>query len=84
MTVPCSHVGHIFRSKSPHKWPSGTDYYKNLVRLAEVWLDEYKEYFYEHVPAKVIFIYIQHIGTRLFQPNKLAACHNDVATRLSL
>ncbi|XP_014663365.1 PREDICTED: putative polypeptide N-acetylgalactosaminyltransferase 9 [Priapulus caudatus] len=36
-----------------HKVPqriSHPDYYKNLVRLAEVWLDDYKEYFLaEHV-----------------------------------
>lgn len=35
--IPCSHVGHIFRKRSPYKWRSGTNVLKrNSVRLAEV------------------------------------------------
>lgn len=35
--VPCSHVGHIFRKRSPYKWRSGVNVLKrNSVRLAEV------------------------------------------------
>lgn len=45
--LPCSHVGHIFRKKSPYKWRPGVDVLrKNLVRLAEVWLDDYAQYYY--------------------------------------
>lgn len=45
--VPCSHVGHIFRKKSPYKWRPGVDVLRrNLVRLAEVWMDEYANYYY--------------------------------------
>lgn len=45
--IPCSHVGHIFREKSPYTWRKGKNTLKtNLMRLAEVWLDDYKEYFY--------------------------------------
>lgn len=45
--VPCSVVGHIFRSSSPHSFPKGTDVIiRNQVRLAEVWMDEYKQIFY--------------------------------------
>ncbi|VDK74713.1 unnamed protein product [Onchocerca ochengi] len=34
--VPCSHVGHIFRKRSPYKWRSGVNVLKrNSVRLAE-------------------------------------------------
>lgn len=48
--VPCSHVGHIFRKRSPYKWRSGVNVLKrNTVRLAEVWLDEYKEYYYQRI-----------------------------------
>ncbi len=48
--TPCSHVGHIFRKRSPYKWPSNTNVVrKNTVRLAEVWLDEYKNYYYERL-----------------------------------
>ena len=46
--VPCSHVGHIFRKRSPYTWKSGVNVVKkNSVRLAEVWLDDYKKYYYE-------------------------------------
>ncbi|XP_062313934.1 LOW QUALITY PROTEIN: polypeptide N-acetylgalactosaminyltransferase 3 [Osmerus eperlanus] len=45
--IPCSTVGHVFRTKSPHSFPKGTQVIaRNQVRLAEVWMDEYKEIFY--------------------------------------
>ncbi|XP_060634277.2 polypeptide N-acetylgalactosaminyltransferase 3 isoform X1 [Anolis sagrei] len=45
--IPCSVVGHVFRSKSPHTFPKGTQVItRNQVRLAEVWMDEYKSIFY--------------------------------------
>ncbi|XP_055592034.1 putative polypeptide N-acetylgalactosaminyltransferase 9 isoform X1 [Uranotaenia lowii] len=48
--VPCSHVGHIFRKRSPYKWRSGVNVIKrNSVRLAEVWLDEYAKYYYQRI-----------------------------------
>ncbi|KAM3724370.1 Polypeptide N-acetylgalactosaminyltransferase [Dirofilaria immitis] len=48
--IPCSHVGHIFRKRSPYKWRSGVNVLKrNSVRLAEVWMDEYKKYYYERI-----------------------------------
>ncbi|KHN82061.1 Polypeptide N-acetylgalactosaminyltransferase 5 [Toxocara canis] len=35
--VPCSHVGHVFRKRSPYKWRTGVNVLKkNSVRLAEV------------------------------------------------
>merc|ERR1712235_184001 len=47
---PCSHVGHVFRSRSPYKWKPGQNVLKkNLVRLAEVWLDDYKNIYYERI-----------------------------------
>ena len=50
LSVPCSHVGHIFRHKMPYSFPDGFDVItKNRIRLAEVWLDEYKNYFYERI-----------------------------------
>uniref|UniRef100_A0A914W2I9 Polypeptide N-acetylgalactosaminyltransferase n=1 Tax=Plectus sambesii TaxID=2011161 RepID=A0A914W2I9_9BILA len=52
--VPCSHVGHIFRKRSPYKWRTGVNVLKkNSVRLAEVWLDEYKTYYYERINNQV-------------------------------
>jgi polypeptide N-acetylgalactosaminyltransferase len=48
--VPCSHVGHIFRKRSPYKWRTGVNVLrKNSIRLAEVWLDDYKKYYYERI-----------------------------------
>ena len=48
--TPCSHVGHIFRQRSPYKWPTQVNVVrKNTVRLAEVWLDDYKKYYYERI-----------------------------------
>ena len=36
--VPCSHVGHIFRKRSPYKWRTGVNVLRrNSIRLAEVW-----------------------------------------------
>jgi polypeptide N-acetylgalactosaminyltransferase len=53
--VLCSHVGHIFRDRSPYKWRSDVDVLKrNLVRLAEVWMDDYKKYFYERFNYELV------------------------------
>ncbi|XP_064183428.1 polypeptide N-acetylgalactosaminyltransferase 5 [Anguilla rostrata] len=48
--IPCSRVGHIFRSENPYKFPKNKQktVERNLARVAEVWLDEYKELFYGH------------------------------------
>jgi len=51
--VPCSRVGHIFRHWHTYDFPHNPA--RNKARLAEVWMDEYKEKFYEAVPqAKLI------------------------------
>ncbi|TPP56290.1 Polypeptide N-acetylgalactosaminyltransferase [Fasciola gigantica] len=50
-TIPCSHVGHIFRKRSPYKWESKftSPLRRNTVRLAEVWLDDYKRFYYAKI-----------------------------------
>jgi polypeptide N-acetylgalactosaminyltransferase len=46
--MPCSRIGHVFRKRRPYGGENGVDtVLKNSVRVAEVWLDEYKEKFYE-------------------------------------
>ncbi|OQV25407.1 putative N-acetylgalactosaminyltransferase 9 [Hypsibius exemplaris] len=52
--IPCSRVGHIFRSSHPYTF-TGRDGVKNKdthginsARLAEVWMDDYKRLFYFH------------------------------------
>uniref|UniRef100_A0A1I7V359 Polypeptide N-acetylgalactosaminyltransferase n=1 Tax=Caenorhabditis tropicalis TaxID=1561998 RepID=A0A1I7V359_9PELO len=52
--LPCSHVGHVFRKSSPHDFPgksSGKVLNANLLRVAEVWMDEWKYYFYKIAPV---------------------------------
>lgn len=45
--IPCSVVGHVFRTKSPHTFPKGTSVItRNQVRLAEVWMGDYKKIYY--------------------------------------
>uniref|UniRef100_A0A7E4ZWW5 Polypeptide N-acetylgalactosaminyltransferase n=1 Tax=Panagrellus redivivus TaxID=6233 RepID=A0A7E4ZWW5_PANRE len=47
--IPCSRVGHIFRRRRPYG--TGVDSMgKNSLRTALVWMDEYKEKFYEQRP----------------------------------
>ncbi|KAL5006994.1 hypothetical protein ScPMuIL_015800 [Solemya velum] len=48
-TMPCSHVGHIFRTFPPYKIKPYDYFKRNNVRLAEVWLDEYKNYYYNSI-----------------------------------
>ncbi|XP_021369939.1 probable N-acetylgalactosaminyltransferase 9 [Mizuhopecten yessoensis] len=47
--IPCSRVGHIFRASHPYTFPGNKDTHGlNSMRLAEVWMDEYKRLFYSH------------------------------------
>ena len=45
--IPCSRVGHIFRGHRPYSSPGGDAMGRNTIRVAEVWLDEYKEFVYK-------------------------------------
>ena len=48
--LPCSRVGHVFRKLLPYYFPyaygGNETRYKNYQRLADVWMDEYKDYYY--------------------------------------
>ncbi|XP_054266224.1 polypeptide N-acetylgalactosaminyltransferase 5 isoform X2 [Macrosteles quadrilineatus] len=49
----CSHVGHVFRKSTPYSFPGGTSKVvnHNNARLAEVWLDEWKHFYYAINPG---------------------------------
>ncbi|XP_013143549.1 PREDICTED: uncharacterized protein LOC106107297 isoform X2 [Papilio polytes] len=50
-TIPCSRVGHVFRSFHPYGLPAMSDTHGiNTARMAEVWMDDYAELFYLHRP----------------------------------
>lgn len=54
LTVPCTRIGHNFKGKGPHPFmttSNGKTYiWRNMKRVAEVWLDDYKEALYEKLP----------------------------------
>lgn len=60
LKVPCSHIGHVYRSTTPHSIPGGLTAKMdiaviNTARFAEVWLDDYKRFYYfENPHAKSI------------------------------
>jgi polypeptide N-acetylgalactosaminyltransferase len=47
--VPCSRIGHRFRKSFPYAFHLEAQN-RNPARVAEVWLDDYKEDVYEHAP----------------------------------
>lgn len=54
MEIPCSRVAHQSKSFSAYrKMNDSTDFVgRNLKRVAEVWLDDYKNYFYRNQPKR--------------------------------
>uniref|UniRef100_A0A182YE43 Ricin B lectin domain-containing protein n=1 Tax=Anopheles stephensi TaxID=30069 RepID=A0A182YE43_ANOST len=53
LDAPCSRFGHIYRSYSP--FPNSRKYdfiTRNHKRVAEIWMDEYKQYIYDRDPER--------------------------------
>ncbi|XP_053957117.1 N-acetylgalactosaminyltransferase 6 [Anastrepha ludens] len=57
LEVPCSRLGHLYRDGAFHiKYTNRTDDFisKNYKRVASVWLDEYQDALYAHIPKLVV------------------------------
>lgn len=68
--LPCSHVAHVFREKTPYKYPNGparTINY-NVVRLVKVWAPQYAELFFR-----------MNVAARMLRDQ-----HGDLSERLAL
>ncbi|XP_071951466.1 polypeptide N-acetylgalactosaminyltransferase 10-like [Antedon mediterranea] len=49
--VPCSRVGHVYRKFMSYSVPGGGGVInKNLMRVIETWMDDWKQYFYDRRP----------------------------------
>lgn len=63
--IPCSRVGHVFRKRRPYGAPDGEDtMIRNSLRVAHVWMDEYKEYYFQQRP-EALNIHYGDISSRL-------------------
>ncbi|XP_072761861.1 polypeptide N-acetylgalactosaminyltransferase 35A [Anoplolepis gracilipes] len=50
--IPCSRVGHVFRRRRPYGSDDPHDtMLKNSLRVAHVWMDDYKDYFLKNAKA---------------------------------
>lgn len=68
--IPCSRVGHVFRSRRPYGSQSDT-MLRNSLRVAHVWMDEYKKFFIDNVKS----VDYGDISERINLREKLK-CHN--------
>ncbi|NXM85915.1 GLT15 acetylgalactosaminyltransferase, partial [Oenanthe oenanthe] len=46
--IPCSRVGHVYRSHFPRAFSYEEAIVRNKIRIAETWLGSFKENFYKH------------------------------------
>jgi len=72
--IPCSHVGHIFRDTHPYFIPDDS-HGRNTMRMAEVWMDDYKRLFYMHRVDLKSQHEVGDVSSRVELRNKLQ-CHN--------
>ncbi|KAL7078252.1 hypothetical protein ACQ4LE_002019, partial [Meloidogyne hapla] len=77
--LPCSHVGHVFRHASPHDFPkdksSGKILNSNLARVSEVWMDQWRHFFYKIAPQASALIPTLDVSERIELRKKLN-CRN--------
>ncbi|KAF6034412.1 gly-5 [Bugula neritina] len=55
LIVPCSSVGHLLKAGHPYISAEGMHRVirKNSIRVAEVWMDDYKKFFYDYFDYKL-------------------------------
>ncbi|KAK0144724.1 Polypeptide N-acetylgalactosaminyltransferase 4 [Merluccius polli] len=79
---PCSHVGHVFPKKAPYARPN---FLQNTVRAAEVWMDSYKEHFYNrNPPAKKERTNHKRISNPSPPPSRRQETYGDISKRVLL
>lgn len=76
--IPCSRIGHVFRKRRPYGDPNGQDtMLYNSLRVAHVWMDDYKvnSLFSNDsgIEYKYIFCIIQEM-TELYSCSLIAIC----------
>jgi len=76
--APCSHVGHLFRKSSPYTFPSGISQTlnSNLARVALVWLDEWKTFYFKIHPEVKEHANMTAVESRFALRERLGGCHN--------
>ena len=54
--IPCSRIGHVFRTSLPYiSGHKARDVVKrNLLRVAQIWMDEYKFYYHQSINHKLV------------------------------
>ncbi|ODM95842.1 Polypeptide N-acetylgalactosaminyltransferase 3 [Orchesella cincta] len=74
--APCSHVGHLFRKSSPYTFPGGVGdtLNSNLARVAMVWMDEWKDFFFKIHPEIAVYAHNQSIEDRLILRHEKLQC----------
>ncbi|XP_035824697.1 polypeptide N-acetylgalactosaminyltransferase 5 [Aplysia californica] len=56
--LPCSRVGHVFRKRLPSRNSNFREVLlRNRARVAEVWMDEFKDIFYQRQNVTVVWLY---------------------------
>ncbi|XP_063421651.1 putative polypeptide N-acetylgalactosaminyltransferase 9 [Mytilus trossulus] len=55
--IPCSHIGHMFRNAMPYSWGENGMHIliKNSLRLAEVWMDDFKRFYHDRIFYNIKF-----------------------------
>lgn len=57
-TLPCSHVGHIFRKGGAYKLENSPNDRKNFERVAQVWMDEFKTLYYQRTKTSQVCLHL--------------------------